>query len=98
MSSTFGRTGAVVAAASDYDASQVDNDSGVAGSTVADALDALDTGLASSSEAGNVYMAVAVADLSQTISDPPTQTEVQDISTKIDDLLAKLRTAGSLSS
>ncbi len=87
-----------MAAASDYDASQVDNDSGVAGSTVADALDALDTGLASSSEAGNVYMAVAVADLSQTISDPPTQTEVQDISTKIDDLLAKLRTAGSLSS
>ncbi|MCB1494164.1 MAG: DUF2793 domain-containing protein [Bauldia sp.] len=41
VDSVFGRTGAVVAAASDYDASQVDNDSGVSGSTVADALDAL---------------------------------------------------------
>lgn len=38
----FGRTGPVVATASDYDASQVDNDSGVAGSTVKDALDTLD--------------------------------------------------------
>jgi hypothetical protein len=41
VASVFGRTGAVVAAASDYDASEVDNDSGVAGSTVAGALDAL---------------------------------------------------------
>ena len=39
----FSRTGAVVAAASDYDASQVDNDSGVTGATVAAALDQLDT-------------------------------------------------------
>jgi len=39
--SVFGRTGAVAAAASDYDASQVDNDSGVAGVTVKDALDTL---------------------------------------------------------
>ncbi len=37
----FGRTGAVAATASDYDASQVDNDSGVSGATVKDALDAL---------------------------------------------------------
>jgi len=42
VSSVFGRLGAVVAAASDYDASQVDNDSGVAGATVKDALDTLD--------------------------------------------------------
>lgn len=42
VASVFGRLGAVVAAASDYDASQVDNDSGVAGATVKDALDTLD--------------------------------------------------------
>lgn len=44
--SVFGRTGAVAAAASDYDASQVDNDSGVGGTTVKDALDALAGGVA----------------------------------------------------
>lgn len=43
VDSVFGRTGAVTALASDYDASQVDNDSGVAGATVADALDQLET-------------------------------------------------------
>ena len=41
VASVFGRTGAVAAAASDYDASQVDNDSGVAGATVKDALNTL---------------------------------------------------------
>jgi len=39
----------------------------------------------------------AVADLSQTISNPPTQAEVQDISDKIDALLAVMRTAGQIS-
>ncbi len=43
VASVFGRTGMVTAAASDYDASQVDNDSGVAGAKVSDALDALAT-------------------------------------------------------
>jgi hypothetical protein len=42
VTSVFGRTGAVVATASDYDASQVDNDSGVSGTFVKDALDTLD--------------------------------------------------------
>ena len=37
----------------------------------------------------------AVADLSQTISDPPTQAEVQAISDKIDELLGKLRSTNS---
>ena len=46
VTSVFGRIGDVVAAASDYDASQVDNDSGVAGATVADALDTLAAGAA----------------------------------------------------
>lgn len=41
VSSVFTRIGAVVAAASDYDASQIDNDSGVAGAFVDDALDNL---------------------------------------------------------
>ncbi len=44
VTSVFGRTGAVAAAASDYDASQIDNDSGVGGATVAAALDTLDGG------------------------------------------------------
>jgi hypothetical protein len=45
VTSVFGRSGAVVAAASDYDASQVDNDSAVAGADVAAALNTLDTSL-----------------------------------------------------
>jgi hypothetical protein len=45
VSSVFGRSGAVVAAASDYDASQVDNDSGVTGTFVSNALDTLDGAL-----------------------------------------------------
>ena len=43
VDSVFGRTGDVVAAASDYDASQVDNDSSVTGATVKDALETLDS-------------------------------------------------------
>lgn len=41
VSSVFGRTGAVVAATGDYDSDQVDNVSGVPGSSVSDALDNL---------------------------------------------------------
>lgn len=41
VDSVFTRTGDVVAAASDYDASQVDNDSGVSGAMVSNALDVL---------------------------------------------------------
>ncbi len=40
----------------------------------------------------------AVADLNQTISNPPTQAEVQAISDKIDELLAAMRTANRLES
>lgn len=45
---------------------------------------------------GVVLQTAAVADLSQTISDPPTQTEVQDLSDKVDELLAAMRTSGQL--
>jgi hypothetical protein len=41
VTSVFGRSGAVLAAASDYDASQVDNDSLVTGTFVSDALNTL---------------------------------------------------------
>jgi len=44
VDSVFSRTGIVTAQASDYDASQVDNDSGVAGAFVSDALDTLAAG------------------------------------------------------
>lgn len=43
VDSVFGRTGVVVAVAGDYDSDEVDNASGVAGATVSDALDQLDT-------------------------------------------------------
>lgn len=46
VSSVFTRIGAIAAAASDYDASQVDNDSVVTGAFVKDALDTLDSGKA----------------------------------------------------
>lgn len=42
VTSVFGRIGAVVSAEGDYAASQIDNDSGVTGSHVSDALDQLD--------------------------------------------------------
>lgn len=47
-------------------------------------------------EAGDEVVAqgTAVADLDQTISDPPTQAEVQALSDKVDELLAALRGAG----
>lgn len=46
VDSVFGRLGAVVAALSDYDASQIDNDSSVTGATVKDALETLDAAAA----------------------------------------------------
>lgn len=45
VTSVFGRVGAVIAALNDYAASLVDNDSGIVGSTVADALDTLGTAI-----------------------------------------------------
>lgn len=42
VASVFGRTGAVVAVTDDYAASEVENDSGVAGAQVSDALDTLE--------------------------------------------------------
>lgn len=53
VASVFGRTGAVVAAANDYAASQVNNDSGVAGTGVAAALNTLNTGKAATSHTHN---------------------------------------------
>jgi hypothetical protein len=49
--SVFGRTGTVTAAAGDYAASEVDNDSGVSGATVKDALDTLDTAIGGKQDA-----------------------------------------------
>lgn len=51
---------------------------------------------ASTSQRGTVKMAEAVADLTQIISNPPTQAQVQAIQTKINALLASLRAAGVL--
>jgi len=62
VTSVFARTGAVVAAASDYDASQIDNDSGVTGATVAAALDTLDAASAPVTDVfGRTGMVVAAA-------------------------------------
>jgi hypothetical protein len=49
VQSVFGRVGAVVAAANDYAASQINNDSGVTGTGVAAALNTLNAGKAASS-------------------------------------------------
>ena len=57
--SVFGRTGAVAAAASDYDASQIANDSGVSGATVKDALDALASGVSGKQDADADLTALA---------------------------------------
>lgn len=46
---------------------------------------------------GLVKMALAVADLAQSISNPPTQAEVTAIQNKLNALLAQLRAAGLLS-
>lgn len=51
---------------------------------------------ASTTTAGVVLQAAAVTDLAQTISDPPTQADVQALSDKVDELLAAMRTAGQL--
>jgi hypothetical protein len=51
IDTVFTRTGAVVAEASDYDASQVDNDSTVTGTFVDDALNTLDTDKAETTDA-----------------------------------------------
>ncbi len=57
----YGRAGAVVSAASDYDASQVDNDSAVAGATVAEALDQLDTDVAAVAATASAAAGAAAA-------------------------------------
>ncbi len=57
--SVFGRTGAVAATASDYDASQIDNDSGVSGATVKDALDTLAGGVSGKQDADADLTALA---------------------------------------
>jgi len=49
---------------------------------------------ASEALAGVVKMAAAVADLSQSITNPPTQAEVTAIQNKVNALLAALRAAG----
>jgi len=51
---------------------------------------------ASTVSVGVVLQATAVADLNQTITNPPTQAEVQAISNKIDELLSSLKTAGTM--
>lgn len=64
VSSVFGRTGAVTASASDYDASQVDNDSSVTGLTVKAALDQLDSDKADASSLATVATSGSYSDLS----------------------------------
>jgi len=76
VTSVFGRTGDVVAAASDYDASQIDNDSLVAGAFVSDALNTLNasvTALAAGiawKQSVKLASAASIADLSSvTVAD-----------------------------
>jgi len=61
VDSVFGRTGAVAAATSDYNASQVDNDSGVSGADVSAALDALNSSKAAAVHTHDVAAITGVA-------------------------------------
>ena len=70
VTSVFTRTGAVVAAASDYDASQVDNDSSVTGATVKDALNTLLAAIPGGGTLQSVYTAAGLADLTVTGANP----------------------------
>lgn len=77
---------------------------GADGGQVANAIEWLNNLLsvvqrdASTTDRGNVLQATAVSDLNQTITNPPTQAEVQALSDKVDELLAAMRTAGQLGS
>lgn len=75
----------------DADANGLPDDSGY---SIADVLDC-DNHTSGTTNFVLIQQA-AEADLSQTISDPPTQAEVQAISDKIDALLTKLRSANVL--
>lgn len=55
VESVFGRGPVVVAEAGDYAASEVSNDSGVTGSTVADALDNLETAISGAGAVASVF-------------------------------------------
>lgn len=59
VASVFGRTGAVAAAAGDYAASEIDNDSSAAGATVGDALDALATSVTAKQAGDSDLTAIA---------------------------------------
>lgn len=52
--------------------------------------------MAATGQAGVVKQAAALADLTQSITSPPTQAEVQAIQGKVNALLAAMRTAGML--
>ena len=76
VTSVYARTGAVVAAASDYDASQGDNDSDVTGAFVDDALDTLDgetTSLGVSLTAIDVRLTAEEAKVTALQADQPWQ-------------------------
>lgn len=64
-----------------------DANNNVIGNVTNDDIDSLQT-------ASHTHSKSTVNDLNQTITNPPTQAEVQAISDKIDELLAALRTGG----
>jgi len=102
IDTVFSRTGTVVALAGDYDASQVDNDSGVSGAFVDDALNTLETAIDSvSSEAAlNTSHRVSdgsghtdVATNSAHVADVTTNPHATDLGNIGSGTLAELNTA-----
>lgn len=71
VTSVFSRTGSVAAAASDYDASQVDNDSSVSGAFVKEALETLDAAI--SAVSSGYSRRSAVIDYVDCTAAPPTE-------------------------
>lgn len=80
----------------DHSGVTVTGGTGISGGGDLTANRTLNLDAATAGTIGGVLLATAVADLNQTISSPPTQTEVQDLSDKVDELLGVLRNAGVL--
>jgi len=93
VSSVFTRVGAVVAAASDYDASQVDNDSGVAGAFVDDALDTLAAAIPPAAPVDSVFtrtgaVVAATSDYDASQIDNDSGVAGADVATALDNAAA----------
>lgn len=90
VDSVFTRVGAVVAAASDYDAGQVDNDSSIAGAFVDDALNNLDNAVAQAQRTTDFAIPTAFGDVTLDTTNVETNAAIvnHDLGTNDDNIIA----------